>query len=76
MRQKAGAIPQQSRSAMGACVQKLRDGDGIKDVALVPDVDEEGTAVSAAANGRNRGSPRSAVDGRSSASGVLVADSR
>ena len=46
MRQKAAAIPQQSRSAMGACVQKLREGDGIKDVALVPAVEEESIALS------------------------------
>ncbi|CAM9466525.1 unnamed protein product [Ascophyllum nodosum] len=46
VRQKAAAIPQQSRSAMGACVQKLREGDGIKDVALVPDVEEESIALS------------------------------
>lgn len=41
VRQRAAAIPQQSRTATGVLVQKLDESDGIKDVALVPEIDEE-----------------------------------
>lgn len=41
VRQRAAAIPQQSRTATGVLVQKLDKSDGIKDVAIVPEIDEE-----------------------------------
>ncbi|CAM9930240.1 unnamed protein product, partial [Hapterophycus canaliculatus] len=44
VRQRAGAIAQQSRAATGVIVQKLGDMDGIKDVALVPVITEEAAA--------------------------------
>lgn len=49
MRQRAGAIAQQSRTATGVIVQKLDDNDGIKDVALVPEIEENEAAAAAAA---------------------------
>ncbi len=44
VRQRAGAIAQQSRAATGVIVQKLDENDGIKDVALVPEIDETASA--------------------------------
>lgn len=49
MRQRAGAIAQQSRTATGVIVQKLDENDGIKDVALVPEIDENEAAAAAVA---------------------------
>lgn len=49
VRQRAAAIAQQSRTATGVIVQKLGGADGIKDVAVVPEIDEEGAAAAAAA---------------------------
>lgn len=52
MRQRAAAIAQQSRTATGVIVQKLDENDGIKDVALVPELDEEfSSATGASASG-------------------------
>lgn len=45
MRQRAGAIAQQSRTATGVIVQKLDENDGIKDVGLVPVLDEEAAST-------------------------------
>eukprot|EP00903_Cladosiphon_okamuranus_P010462 g9898.t1 len=45
VRQRAGAIAQQSRAATGVIVQKLDETDGIKDVALVPGIDEEAAST-------------------------------
>lgn len=45
VRQRAGAITQQSRAATGVIVQKLDETDGIKDVALVPGIDEEAAST-------------------------------
>lgn len=50
VRQRAGAIAQQGRSATGVIVQKLDENDGIKDVALVPEIDEKEAAATAVAN--------------------------
>lgn len=44
VRQRAAAIPQQSRPATGVLVQKLDNTDGIKDVALVPEMESEDEA--------------------------------
>ncbi|CAM9092331.1 unnamed protein product [Pylaiella littoralis] len=49
VRQRAGAIAQQSRTATGVIVQKLDENDGIKDVALVPEIDEHEAAAAAVA---------------------------
>lgn len=51
MRQRAGAIAQQSRAATGVIVQKLDKNDGIKDVALVPEIDEPANASGSGAGG-------------------------
>lgn len=51
MRQRAGAIAQQSRAATGVIVQKLDENDGIKDVALVPEIDETASASGSGAGG-------------------------
>lgn len=59
MRQRVAAIAQQSRTATGVIVQKLGGADGIKDVAVVPEIDEEAAAAadkaSAAAKGKGVG---------------------
>ncbi|CBN74882.1 DNA gyrase subunit A [Ectocarpus siliculosus] len=45
VRQRAGAIARQSRTATGVIVQKLDANDGIKDVALVPEISEDAAAA-------------------------------
>lgn len=49
LRQKAEAIPQQSRTATGVIVQKMGEADGIKGVALVPELDHDDEDAAAAA---------------------------
>lgn len=54
MRQRAGAIPQQSRTATGVLVQRLDANDRIKDVALVPTISDDDQAGSAHRAGMQR----------------------
>ncbi|CAN0050365.1 unnamed protein product, partial [Ectocarpus sp. 12 AP-2014] len=70
VRQRAGAIARQSRTATGVIVQKLDANDGIKDVALVPEISED----AAAATGRPGASSGDAVGaGSGDAGGVAKA---
>jgi len=80
VRQRAGAIAQQSRAATGVIVQKLDENDGIKDVALVPEIDEAASASGSGGGGgvaetlRGGGAGGRAVDGTGGEHGELKAE--
>lgn len=76
MRQRAGAIAQQSRAATGVIVQKLDGNDGIKDVALVPGIDEEAESTTGSGGAGGSGGVAERLRGGGDAGGLAVGGHR
>lgn len=74
VRQRAGAITQQSRTATGVIVQKLDANDGIKDVALVPGIDEEAASAAGSSGTGGAGGVAEKLRGGGGGDGGMVGE--